>query len=222
MSSEVGGRGARADEYLGRLFVISSPSGGGKGTLIRRVLEVVPGVSYSVSWTTRAPRAGELDGVHYHFVSREEFEEIRASGGFLEWAVVHGNYYGTARSVVEQELGEGHDVILEVDVQGAASVRASMERVVGVFILPPSFEVLRQRLSSRGTDAPETVRLRLANSAAEVMRYEEFDYVIVNDDAGRAAEQLASVFYAERARRESQEWLVRRVLQTFPGPPAVE
>jgi guanylate kinase len=222
MSSDGGNAGAPADSYRGRLFVICSPSGGGKGTLIRRVLEEVPGLSYSVSWTTRAARAGELDGVDYHFVSREEFDEIRARDGFLEWAVVHGNFYGTARSVVEQELCEGRDVILEIDVQGAEAVRRTMERVVGVFILPPSYEVLRQRLSSRGTDDPATVALRLENSIAEVMRYREFDYVIVNDELERASRQLAAVIYAERARRESQEWVVRRVLATFHGPPAVE
>ena len=224
MSSDGGNteQSARGAAYRGRLFVISSPSGGGKGTLIRRVLEDVPGLSYSVSWTTRPARAREKDGVDYHFVSEAEFEEIRERDGFIEWAVVHGNFYGTARSVVEQELNEGHDVILEIDVQGAESVRRATERVVSVFILPPSFEVLRQRLQSRGTDAPETVALRLANSRAEVMRYAEFDYVIVNDEADRASRQLASVIYAERARRENQEWVVRRVLASFPGPSAVE
>ena len=153
MSEERAGSGAPTEKpgggYHGILFVISSPSGGGKGTLIRRLLEAVPGVSYSVSWTTRGSRPGEIDGVNYHFVSTDEFERMRASGGFLEWAVVHGHLYGTARSVVEQDLSEGHDIILEIDVQGAASVRATMSSVVSVFILPPSFEVLRARLTAR-------------------------------------------------------------------------
>ncbi len=211
-----------ADGYRGQLFVISSPSGGGKGTLIRHVREHVPGISYSVSWTTRRPRAGEIDGVHYHFITEEEFSRMRERGGFLEWAVVHGNLYGTARSVVEQELSEGRDVILEIDVQGATAVRAALTNVVGVFILPPSFEVLRERLTKRGTDLSENVALRLRNARAEVERYREFDYVIVNDVAERAAHQLAAIVYAERARREHQEWAARRVLATFNGPAAVE
>lgn len=226
MSSEMGEMGAAspsaADGPRGQLFVVSSPSGGGKGTLIRRVMETVQGLSYSVSWTTRPRRPGEIDGVHYHFVSVEEFQRMRERGGFLEWAVVHGNLYGTALSVVEQELAEGRDIILEIDVQGAASVRARARDVVGVFILPPSYAVLAQRLRGRGTDDLEVVGLRLRNARVEVLHYREFEYVVVNDDAARAAQQLASIFYAERARRCRQEWLARRVLATFPAPPQVE
>lgn len=231
MSNEPAGRpearashaaAAATDGYRGRLVVVSSPSGGGKGTLIRRVLQDVPGLSYSVSWTTRPRRAREIDGVDYHFVTPEEFREMRERGGFLEWAVVHDNFYGTAASVVEQELSEGHDIILEIDVQGAESVRRVMSNVVGVFILPPSFEVLKERLLARGTDDPDTVALRLRNARDEVMRYREFDYVIVNDDADRAARQLACVIHAERARRGQQEWIARRVFASFPEPPPVE
>jgi guanylate kinase len=223
MSSEPGEKeAAAADGPRGQLFVVSSPSGGGKGTLIRRVMEEVAGLSYSVSWTTRPRRAGEIDGVHYHFVSVEEFERMRDGGGFLEWAVVHGNLYGTALSVVEQELCEGRDIILEIDVQGAESVRRRARDVVGVFILPPSFAVLSQRLRGRGTDDLEVVGLRLRNAREEVLHYREFDYVVVNDDADRAARQLTSIIYAERARRCRQEWLARRVLATFPAPPQVE
>jgi guanylate kinase len=213
---------ARPDGYRGQLFIVSSPSGGGKGTLIRHVRDSVPGISYSVSWTTRRPRPGEQDGVHYHFISPEEFSRMRDAGGFLEWAVVHGNLYGTARSVVEQELSEGHDVILEIDVQGATAVRAASSNVVGVFILPPSFEVLRERLTRRATSASDNLALRLRNARGEVERYREFDYVIINDVAERAGQQLASIIYAERARREHQEWAARRVLATFGASPAVE
>jgi guanylate kinase len=208
--------------YHGILFVISSPSGGGKGTLIRRLLDAVPGVSYSVSWTTRPPRPGEIDGVNYHFVSAEEFERMRAADGFLEWAVVHGHLYGTARSVIEQDLNEGHDIILEIDVQGAATVRATMSSVVTVFILPPSFEVLRARLSARMTERPEELELRLQNARAEVEQYRRFDYLVLNDEVERAAAQLASIVWAERARRERQEWVARRVLATFTRPADVE
>ncbi len=215
-----------ADELLpgnvGILFVISSPSGGGKGTLIRRVLGNVPGLSYSVSWTTRGPRPGELDGVNYHFVSVEEFERMRDAGGFLEWAVVHGHLYGTSRSAVEQDLSEGHDIILEIDVQGAAAVRGTMTSVVGVFIMPPSLEVLRARLRSRMTERPDELAIRLRNSRAEIEQYTEFDYVVLNDEIERASAQLASIVYAERARCERQERIARRVLATFRSSGQVE
>jgi guanylate kinase len=219
------GRGSNlknADEYRGILFVISSPSGGGKGTLIRRLLDSVPGVSYSVSWTTRDARPSEVDGLNYHFVNEEEFERMRDRGGFLEWAVVHGHLYGTARSVVEQELSEGHDIVLEIDVQGAEAVRAAFESVVSVFILPPSFEVLRARLSARMTERREELELRLSNARGEVEQYRHFDYVVLNDEVERAAAQLSGIVLAERARRERQEWVARRVLATFESAPRVE
>ena len=212
------------DGYRGLLFVISSPSGGGKGTLIRRLLDTVPGVSYSVSWTTRDARPNEKDGVNYHFVNEEEFARMRASGGFLEWALVHGHLYGTARSVVEQELSEGHDIVLEIDVQGAEAVRAAFDfdSVVSVFILPPSFEVLRARLSARMTERQEELELRLANARGEVEQYRHFDYVVLNDEVERAAAQLSGIVLAERARRARQEWVARRVLATFAAAPRVE
>ena len=211
-----------ADGYRGMLLVISSPSGGGKGTLIRRLLDAVPGVSYSVSWTTRDARPGEVDGVNYHFVSVEEFSRMRDGGGFLEWAVVHGHLYGTARSVVEQELSEGHDIVLEIDVQGAEAVRAAFDSVVSVFILPPSFEVLRARLSARMTERPDELELRLSNARGEVEQYRHFDYVVLNDEVERAAAQLSGIVLAERARRERQEWVARRVLASFAAAPRVE
>lgn len=201
----------------GILFVVSSPSGGGKGTLISRVLKSVPGLSYSVSYTTRAPRNGEVDGVDYFFVSRERFDELIAANEFLEWATVHGNRYGTAQKQVSREIAEGRDIILEVDVQGAASVRGLVGDSVSVFILPPSFQLLRQRLVARGTDSPEELELRLRNAPLELGQYITFDYVIINDDLERASAQLAAVVYAERARRERQEAEVRRVAETFPS-----
>ncbi len=222
--SETGGRSnlKNADGYRGILFVISSPSGGGKGTLIRRLLDTVPGISYSVSWTTRDARPTEVDGLNYHFVNEEEFERMRDRGGFLEWAVVHGHLYGTARSVVEQELNEGHDIVLEIDVQGAEAVRAAFESVVSIFILPPSFEVLRARLGARMTERREELELRLSNARGEVEQYRHFDYVVLNDELERAAAQLSGIVLAERARRERQEWVARRVLATFNAAPRVE
>lgn len=225
MSETAGSSNAKSLEgYRGILFVISSPSGGGKGTLIRRLLDTVPGVSYSVSWTTRDARPTEKDGVNYHFVNEDEFARMRDGGGFLEWAVVHGHLYGTARSVVEQELSEGHDIVLEIDVQGAEAVRAAFDfdSVVSVFILPPSFEVLRARLSARMTERQEELELRLANARGEVEQYRHFDYVVLNDEVERAAAQLSGIVLAERARRTRQEWVARRVLASFAAAPRVE
>ena len=207
-----------SQECRGLLFVVSSPSGGGKGTLIHRVLNSVPGVSYSVSYTTRAPRNAEVDGVDYVFVSTEKFEELVAAGEFLEWARVHSSFYGTCRERVSKERTAGSDIILEVDVQGAASVKRLLPDSVSIFILPPSFEVLRQRLQARGTDSPMELELRLRNAPVELRQYVDFDYVIINDELGRAAAQLASIIYAERARRERQEQEITRVAATFPAP----
>jgi guanylate kinase len=197
------------------LFVVSSPSGGGKGTIIRHVLEVVPNLSYSVSFTTRAPRQGEVDGREYFFVSRQVFEEMVAGGEFLEWANVHGNFYGTARRQIAEETSAGTDIVLEVDVQGAASVRQLLMDSVSIFILPPSYEVLRERLIARGTDSPEELEIRLRNAPVELGQYSAFDYVIINDEVERAAGQLASIIEAERARCMRQEALVREVIKEF-------
>jgi len=199
----------------GILYVVSSPSGGGKGTLIRRVLDVVADLSYSVSYTTRAPRNGEVDGREYFFVDRERFEEMIAAGEFLEWANVHGHLYGTARRQVKGEIEKGKDIVLEVDVQGAASVKRLGLDSVSVFILPPSLETLRERLLTRGTDSAEELRVRLANAPAELRQYSNFDYVIFNDQVERASAQLAAIVSAERARRSRQEALIKEVMQKF-------
>jgi guanylate kinase len=199
----------------GMLIVVSSPSGGGKGTLIDRVLKTVPGVSYSVSYTTRLPRAGEQDGREYFFVTVDAFKEMIARGEFLEWADVYGQLYGTSRDQVERERATGRDIILEIDVQGAESVRGLIDDAVTVFILPPSFELLKNRLVARGTDSPEALERRLRGAPAEVEKYKDFQYVILNDDINRASAQLASVIYAERARRERQESSSREAFTDF-------
>jgi len=199
----------------GTLFVVSSPSGGGKGTIIRHVLDVVPNLSYSVSFTTRAPRQCEVNGREYFFVTRSVFDEMVAAGEFLEWACVHGNYYGTAKRQIAEETAAGADIVLEVDVQGAASVRQLSLDSVSIFILPPSYEVLRERLIARGTDSPEELEVRLHNAPQELRQYSTFDYVIINDEVERAAAQLASIIYAERARCTRQEKLVREVIKRF-------
>jgi guanylate kinase len=221
-ASESRAAGAQAESVArGVLIVVSSPSGGGKGTLIRRVLKTVPQLGYSVSFTTRPPREGEVEGRDYFFVSPEKFNEMIAAGDFLEWAHVHSHYYGTGRAQVENEIREGRDIILEIDVQGAESVRRMIPMAVSVFILPPSFEVLRERLTARGSERPDDLKLRLKNSRREVEHYRDFDYVIVNDDADVAAAQLASVIYAERVRRERQTQVAERVLATFPPDPVM-
>jgi len=221
---EMSTRTAPAASYdpRGVLIVVSSPSGGGKGTLIRRVLKEVPNLGYSVSFTTRAPRAREKNGLDYFFISLDEFEARVAAKRFLEWARVHGNFYGTAYEQIEQELSEGHDIILEIDVQGAKSVRQLATDAVSVFILPPTYEVLRERLTQRGSERPDDLALRLRNARAEVLHYNEFDYVIVNDEADTAAAQLAAIVYAERARRTRQEHVAQRIIDTFPENPTGE
>jgi len=199
----------------GALFVVSSPSGGGKGTLIQRVLKELPNLSYSVSYTTRAPRNGEVEGREYFFVTPEEFEHRIAAGEFLEWAHVHGKLYGTSRHQVSREIFEGRDIILEVDVQGAASVRELVSDSVSIFILPPSVETLRQRLMARGTDSPEELDLRLKHAPEELRHYKSFDYVIINDEVEKAATQLRCIVQAERARRSRQEPQIKRVIASF-------
>lgn len=203
-------------EARGMLIIVSSPSGGGKGTLIRRVLKTVPNVGYSVSFTTRQAREGETNGRDYFFISEDGFREMEARGEFIEWAQVHKHLYGTGRAQVEKELKAGRDIILEIDVQGAESVRRLVPGAVCVFILPPSFEILRERLIARGSEQPSDLALRLKNARSEVEHYKEFDYVLINEEMERAAAQLASIVYAERARRERQEEAAAAVLASFP------
>jgi guanylate kinase len=206
----------------GMLIVVSSPSGGGKGTLIRRALNTVPNLGYSVSLTTRAPRAGEVDGRDYFFVSHEKFQRMIEANGFLEWAVVHGNLYGTSQAQVEHERLAGRDIILEIDVQGAMSVHRLTQDTVSIFILPPSYQILRDRLVGRGSERPADLALRLRNSHSEVQHYHDFQYLVINDDAERAAGLLASIIYAERARRERQGEVAERVLASFKQAPEAE
>jgi guanylate kinase len=177
----------------------------------------VPNLGYSVSFTTRPARSGEVHGRDYFFVSSETFNEMTRSGEFLEWACVHGNYYGTAWSQVERELLAGRDIILEIDVQGATTVRKLLPGAIEIFILPPSFEVLRNRLIGRGSELPADLELRLKNARNEVEHYREFDYVIINDDLENAAKQLSSIVVSERVRRERQESHAKDVITTFPS-----
>lgn len=186
----------------GILLVLSAPSGGGKTTVLKKVMADLPGLVFSVSHTTRKPRPGEQDGRDYYFVSRREFESIRDRhpSGFLEWAEVHGNLYGTSRAAVEQRLGAGLDVVLDIDVQGAAQIRKSADPVA-VFIAPPSLVELEARLRGRGTEDEQTLALRLENSKQELAAMDRYDYLIVNDRLAEAVESLRSIIIAERCRR---------------------
>ncbi len=199
----------------GNLIIISSPSGGGKGTLIKEVLAAVPDVGYSVSLTTRSPRFGEEDGRHYHFVSRQQFEEEIANSGFLEYAEVHGNYYGTSRAQIERITSDGKDVILEIDVQGAIQVMEKIPDAVSIFIMPPTFEVLKARLTARATEGPEDLKLRLKNAFDEVVQYAKFGYVIVNDRVSVASRKIAAIILAERQKQHRQTDSVRGILDSF-------
>jgi guanylate kinase len=199
----------------GNLIIISSPSGGGKGTLIKEVLERVPNLGYSVSLTTRSPRFGEEDGRHYHFVTKEEFQREISDGGFLEYAEVHGNLYGTSKSQIERITDGGRDIILEIDVQGAESVMDLVPHAVSIFILPPSYETLRARLTARATDGTNDLEVRLKNSHFEVSRYSLFKYVIINDEVHAAAGKLASIIVAERQLCDRQSESIKGILDSF-------
>ena len=180
----------------GRLIVISGPSGTGKGSIIKKVMERWPAAEFSISMTTRGKREGEEHGVHYYFATREEFEATIEDGGFLEWADVFGNYYGTPKAPVEKRLAEGADIILDIDIQGAMNVRKAMPGAVLIFILPPSIKELRRRLEHRGTDAQDVIEKRLAKALTEIGTAREYDYVVVNDDLDVAAEQVLSIVQA--------------------------
>ncbi len=184
----------------GSLFVLSAPSGTGKSTLIRLLMEKERRLSFSISHTTRAPRRGETDGVHYHFVPREEFERMAESGEFVEWATVHGNLYGTSAGEIEKSLSAGNDVILDIDVQGAVQVGFKFPEAVLVFVLPPSMAELERRLRDRAKDDEEVIRRRLRNARDEIKVIERYHYVIMNDDVDRAVEELGTIIRAGRLR----------------------
>ena len=199
----------------GKLIIISSPSGGGKGTLIKEVLKRIPNLAYSVSMTTRARRPAEEDGRDYNFVTKEQFEAFRAEGGFLEYAEVHDYCYGTSAALTGQLIDAGNDVILEIDVQGAATVMEKVTDAVSIFILPPSFEALAERLRRRATEDDAQLDLRLRNSFGEVSRFNEFEYVVINDNVPDAVARLECVILGERQRRARQTEAIQDILISF-------
>ena len=188
----------------GHLYIVAAPSGAGKTTLVRMLLENDSGIRLSISYTTRAPRPGEQDGREYNFVDLATFRAMVGRGDFLEWAEVHGNCYGTSRRWIETEMAAGRDVLLEIDWQGAQQVRKLFPDAIGVFVLPPSMAELERRLSGRGTDSPEVIDRRLAAAQDEMRHVTEFDYVIINDKLQRALVDLLSVVHASRLRLAAQ------------------
>ena len=195
---------------LGNLFILAAPSGAGKSSLIKALLSKAPDVNFnpkqvSVSHTTRAPRPGEVDGEHYHFVTREQFEALIAQQAFFEYAEVFGNYYGTSRITIENTLSQGIDVFLDIDWQGARQVKALMPDTCSIFILPPSTETLRERLVNRGQDEQSVIDKRMAEAVSEMSHYDEFDYVLVNDEFSETLQELSSIVEAQRLRTAKQK-----------------
>lgn len=188
----------------GSLYVVAAPSGAGKTTLVQRLLQQERDIRLSVSYTTRPPRPGEENGREYNFIDAERFRHMIGQGEFLEWAEVHGNFYGTSKTWIVNRIVDNHDVLLEIDWQGAQQVRALFPEAIGVFILPPSLEALELRLRGRGTDSPDVIARRLAAAQAEMRHVGEFDYVIINDSLEQAVEDIRSVVRASRLRLGAQ------------------
>ncbi|MBX7218871.1 MAG: guanylate kinase [Blastocatellia bacterium] len=201
----------------GGLIVISAPSGAGKSTLLGRLMNQVDTLEYSISYTTRAPREGEQHGREYFFVSVEEFHRRRERGEFLESAHVHGNFYGTSKHYIEDQLAQGKDIVLDIDVQGATMVSQIMPQSALIFIMPPNFAVLEKRLRSRGLDQAEAIARRLHNAREEVRRFRQFHFVIVNDNLDDATQALISIVHAERSRWRRSEHILRNIVSTFEG-----
>ena len=192
----------------GLLLVISSPSGAGKTSLSRRLVADEADLTLSISATTRQPRPGEVDGREYHFTAPQAFQAMVEGDDFLEWAEVHEHRYGTPRAAVDSLLAEGRDVLFDIDWQGAQQIRNKAPRdVVGVFILPPSMEVLASRLKGRASDAPDVIERRLGRAKGEIEKWSQYDYVIVNEDIDRAYAELVHIYHAERMRRERNPWI---------------
>lgn len=189
----------------GTLFVISAPSGAGKSTLCRELLRKVPAIKLSVSYTTRKPRKGEINNIHYTFISQKRFKNMISRGEFAEWAMVHGNLYGTSVNRLIKLSREGYDIILDIDVQGAIQVKNNYKNAVYIFILPPSMKTLKQRLKGRNTDSEEAVTLRLDRAKDEISGYKEYDYVIINDKLERAYRDLESIIISTRLKTENMD-----------------
>ena len=211
MSSESQGDGGTH----GLLFIVSAPSGTGKTTLVERLVQLVPRLRMSRSYTSRPARIGEMDGVDYNFIDRDRFEAMIREGAFLEWADVFGSYYGTAVADTEAARASGDDVVLVIDVQGARQVRSRGIETIGIFVLPPSAAILEQRLRGRSKDSEEQIRRRLQVACREVSEYEQYEYVVVNDEVEPAVDRLRSIIMAERARVTPMRGAAEAIIRTF-------
>jgi guanylate kinase len=207
-------RGA-APRLMTGIFIISAPSGTGKSTLLKKLIETDGRLLFSVSYTTRAPRGAEKQGESYHYISREEFEARIARDEFIEWAEVFGNYYGTHRGYLDRATAEDRDLVLDIDVQGARQLMERVPDAVSIFILAPSPQTLEERLRKRAEDPEEVIQRRLRQAAEEISQYRHYDYVVVNDDAAVAAGRLAAILKAERSRSKRMEGRIRPILDSF-------
>lgn len=205
---------------MSTVFIISAPSGSGKSTLVKRLMEndLSRGESrlqFSVSFTTRAPRDGEVEGEHYYFISVEEFERLRAADELLESAEVFGNYYGTSRAILRKAEDAGKDLILDIDVQGAAQLKQRLNQAVSIFILPPSRQVLESRLRNRSSDSDEVIQRRLEAASNEIEEYGKYDYLLINDNLDASFERLRGIILAERCRTERARDQVKKIVESF-------
>ena len=205
------------NQSSGTLYIVSAPSGAGKTSLVTALIKADPRVSVSVSHTTRAMRPGEEHGVNYHFVSHDQFKALIAKGDFLEHAEVFGNFYGTSRSALQEVLDQGNDLILEIDWQGAQQVRKLMPEARSVFILPPSQQALRERLDGRGQDSEEIIAGRMKEAVSEMVHYDEYEYVIINDNFDVALEELKAIFVANRLLLKKQQQRNETLLKQLVG-----
>jgi guanylate kinase len=201
--------------YPGNLFVVAAPSGAGKSSLVKALMELDAGVQPSVSHTTRAPRGQEFHGREYFFIDDDQFDDMVANNAFLEWAYVHGNRYGTSKSTIEERISQGLDVVLEIDFQGAVQIKRLFANAVLIFILPPSWEELRARLQRRGEDTAEVIEIRLANAATEMARAHEFDFVIINQLFDKALFDLKAIVHAQRLKYASQRRIRSDIFQAL-------
>lgn len=198
----------------GRLFIISGPSGSGKDTVLKGVFKKYPDIKFSISSITRAMRVGEVDGEKYHFISREEFEDMIAGDRLLEHNVFVGNYYGTPREPVEKCIASGEDMFVEIDVNGAAQIRAKLPEAISIFIMPPSISTLKERLINRGTETPEQIENRLSEAAREISRAKEYDYIVINDDLQKAVEDTIAIIRSDRCSIERNGEIIEKILNS--------
>jgi guanylate kinase len=208
---------ASARSMRGNLYIVSAPSGSGKTTLLRQLIAGFDSLIFSISYTTRAPRQGESDGVDYFFIDRDEFLRRVEAEEFLEWAEYQGNLYGTSRGFVEEKVSTGCSVILDIDVQGARQVREQVPGAVTVFLLPPSYAELERRLRERGVQDDETIRMRLAIARREITRYRDYDYIVVNEELSESLALLGAIVRSDSARPERQETRIRDIIRSFGG-----